>query len=500
LTEDIDATLLEQRRAFLRPDSLVAIVVLSDENDCSMKTPLGGAFLQALSDSFTHTQEHHFGVRPECAEDPEDACCDVCCDACDVPEGCDPVECAPFDSESPTLFCWEPERRYGLDFLQPIERYRRALTDLRLSDEPDAPLNPLIEDLELGVVRPKENVLYTAVAGVPWQDVARRNDAGEPDLRAGVDANGEPRGGFQTHTELEASGAWDLVLGDPPGDPHMIESVEPREGLPGIDAPDGADPIHGHEFDTRGAYLQSACIAPLVDAPLKCDAEPCPCVEDNHNPACTPSAGDPGVFEWTRSTATPGIRQLEVARAIGPTGGIGSICSAQVEDPTGADYGLTPALFGGLLDRVTPRLRTDFCAPAPTEVDGAGTASCKLVEARRVDGGPCECPDPGRARLGGSDEEDLKRRIDLVAADEGRTFDCFCEIVPAEQEDLDACRTSPVELVTNVFGYPVSGWCWAGDAPVASELAVDCAEGTGVFRLLGDARPLSSSGLFLECE
>src|SRR5690606_26875192 len=34
----IDETLLRQRAAFLRPDSLVGVVLLTDENDCSMNS------------------------------------------------------------------------------------------------------------------------------------------------------------------------------------------------------------------------------------------------------------------------------------------------------------------------------------------------------------------------------------------------------------------------------------------------------------------------------
>ena len=39
----VDRKLLDQRKAFLRPDSLLAIVMLSDENDCSIKEG-GNAF------------------------------------------------------------------------------------------------------------------------------------------------------------------------------------------------------------------------------------------------------------------------------------------------------------------------------------------------------------------------------------------------------------------------------------------------------------------------
>src|SRR6185295_9118538 len=42
-----DEALLAQRKAFLRPDSLVAIVMLSDENDCSIRDDQVGWFVGA---------------------------------------------------------------------------------------------------------------------------------------------------------------------------------------------------------------------------------------------------------------------------------------------------------------------------------------------------------------------------------------------------------------------------------------------------------------------
>jgi hypothetical protein len=76
---------LDQRRAFLRPDSLLGIVVLSDENDCSIMDS-GQAFL-------TGTTTLSAGVfnlprsTSACAADPNDPCC-VSCAVGSAPSGC----------------------------------------------------------------------------------------------------------------------------------------------------------------------------------------------------------------------------------------------------------------------------------------------------------------------------------------------------------------------------------------------------------------------------
>ena len=113
----IDEGLLEQRASFLRPDSLVAIIMLSDENDCSHRAG-GQGFFTAESSAL-----HPLKARSECATDPNDPCCKPC----GYDEGC-PADPTCDDPVGPShsmtnLNCYAQKQRYGFDFLYPVDRY-----------------------------------------------------------------------------------------------------------------------------------------------------------------------------------------------------------------------------------------------------------------------------------------------------------------------------------------------------------------------------------------
>ncbi|HEU5074688.1 MAG TPA: hypothetical protein VFU02_10950, partial [Polyangiaceae bacterium] len=86
----IDTELLEQRADFLRPDSALAIVLLSDEDDCSIQ----GSGIGYLTASAA-VNEQAFTMWPateQCEADPNDPCCRSCGLIEEtVPEGCLPV-------------------------------------------------------------------------------------------------------------------------------------------------------------------------------------------------------------------------------------------------------------------------------------------------------------------------------------------------------------------------------------------------------------------------
>src|SRR5690606_19770174 len=144
----IDEKLLQQRRDFLRPDSLVAIVSLSDENDCSM-IPEGQGF-NVLGGSFHR-------ARSACKENPNDVCCFSCGSA--DREGCTPKasdpECQINDGRldnsehSDNLRCFDQKRYYGVDFLFPTKRYVDALTQQVVPNrQGEMVQNPLFSDLQ----------------------------------------------------------------------------------------------------------------------------------------------------------------------------------------------------------------------------------------------------------------------------------------------------------------------------------------------------------------
>ncbi|AUX44761.1 hypothetical protein SOCE26_062290 [Sorangium cellulosum] len=358
--QGVDETVLQQRREFLRPDSLLLIVMLTDENDCSIKD-YGRNYIVAE----TRNNFRMWRPRSECAVNPNDPCCASCSQA--VPEGCpaDPT-CTGSDDrparltveEDPVnLRCFDQKRRFGYDFLYPIERYTQALTSPQvLNRDKELVPNPIFSDLDPSDgnsrVRGPQHVVFTGIVGVPWQDIAR-----DPaDLGDGL------KNAAQLSEPL-ASGAttWDVILGDPssnvmPQDPHMRESSAPRSGVNPITgdaiAPPGSatNPINGSEytipFGSTGD-LQYACIFPLLTS-RSCDATStsCDCRDpSNDNPLCAPNPADGGDRTLqVRGKAYPGLRELQLIQSLGDQGVAASICPAQLSDTAQADYGYQPVV------------------------------------------------------------------------------------------------------------------------------------------------------------
>ncbi|WP_437669548.1 hypothetical protein [Sorangium sp. So ce131] len=356
----IDETVLMQRREFLRPDSLLLIVMLTDENDCSIRDE-GRNYLVAE----TRNAFRLWRPRSECATNPNDPCCASCNQI--VPAGCpaDPACTGPDGNaarltaaEDPlNLRCFDQKRRFGYDFLYPIERYTQALTSPQvLNRDKELVPNPIFSDLDPSDgnsrVRGPQHVVFTGIVGVPWQDIAR-----DPaDIGDGL------KNAAQLSEPL-ASGAttWDVILGDPadyvpPQDPFMVESIAPRSGvnpitgdaitLPGS----GLNPINGSEYSIPASStgdLQYACIFPLLTS-RSCDATSasCDCRDpSNDNPLCAPNPADGGDRTLqVRGKAYPGLRELQLIQSLGNQGVAASICPAQLSDAAQVDYGYRPVV------------------------------------------------------------------------------------------------------------------------------------------------------------
>jgi hypothetical protein len=503
----VDDVLLQQRKDFLRPSSLLAIIGLTDENDCSIKEY--GQFWFAAQQRDPQNPGKNFYLpraRSECATNPGDACCK----SCGQDQGTCPADpnCSNGSLDAKTddvnLRCWDQKRRFGIDFLYPIDRYTTGLTQQAVpSRTGELVPNPIFSDLDPtdddSAVRDPSMVLLTYVVGVPWQDLARDpHDAAKGFKNAGElstpDASGHP--------------TWDYVLGDPanfipPLDPHMIEATAPRQGtnpitgdalappttLPGP----GPDPINGHEYtpgtqngvQTVADDLQYACV---FDLPVARDcSDPnvvsCDCSDPkNDNPLCEPvTAGDPTSprTRQVRAKGYPGIRQLALVKALGPQGIAASICPAQLSDLGAPSYGYRPAIQA-LLDRLTP-IADGGCFPRKLQADAAGQVACGIVEARNsgqhLDAAACAgfCAGlPGRAALSAS--RAALRAValaDPVAKVLG--VDCVCEIPELGgapgcgtiSSELGACQCDAADL-PSFGGKPVDGWCY-----------VDAAQGLG---------------------
>ncbi|HKO93487.1 MAG TPA: hypothetical protein VJU61_20175, partial [Polyangiaceae bacterium] len=378
----LDATLLAQRAAFLRDDSMVLIIMLSDENDCSAQVGNQGWVPFNIDDARPMTKGSS-----ACATDPNDKCCYACVGA--PPAGCAADPACTSDSanlgrlapelDGINLRCYEQKRRFGQDFLYPTARYVNALTlpqlctsALDLSSEgcaaADLVPNPLFASGRL----PSE-VYLSGILGVPWQAVASSQDA----YGRAIDPSEVLR--FKNYGELTNDGVWSQIVGSPgvawrpatasqpevlssPGTlptlPQMVES--PQFPRPGVTV---GNALNGRDYDAtqgtanggtpRADDLQYACIFPL-SAPRDCaqldpNIDNCDCyaqVEDR--PLCeqTPGSSAAGSVQyWAK--AYPGSRQLQVLKDFGAqttNSIVASICARNTTDAARSDYGYRPAM------------------------------------------------------------------------------------------------------------------------------------------------------------
>lgn len=289
--EGVDEVLLKQRADFLRPDSLVAVINLSDENDCSIidgqlpatvcedpeldadGNPTGVCKQQAgwprgyAEGNFQGWQAdaqgrvtgtpfpvNHLSAQQKvgggtfrlksgkavCADDPYSPGCSTC-----YLDGSG--ECTQLDdtTDAPNVRCWDQKRRFGVSMLYPLRRYVDGLSQQKVYDRDGFLVpNPLFDDLPFKAAkkagsplkRPKFEardprlVFFATIVGVPWQDIAR-----DPaDLTKGY----KPA---QPTAEESEGVSWDMILGAPfaidkadrkdPTDPLMIETTNPRSGV-----------------------------------------------------------------------------------------------------------------------------------------------------------------------------------------------------------------------------------------------------------------------------
>jgi hypothetical protein len=181
-------------------------------------------------------------------------------------------------------------------------------------------------------------------------------------------------------------------------DPHMIESYQPRSGLPGASSANNADPINGREWVTNSAMnfvdREYACIFPLPatavkDCSLATNADICDCPSTavpngpNVPPVCDPTT----TTKQIAAKAYPTIRETLLAHLMGTQGILSSICPIHTTD-TGNDplYGYRPAV-AVIVDRLKNALANQ-CLPQPLQPDSAGNVPCLILEVL-PDNSPC---------------------------------------------------------------------------------------------------------------
>lgn len=486
-----DLNVINSRNAFLRPDSLLAVIMLTDENDCSMR------------DEGIYNYPARTIAMPRgslmCDSNPNDPCCYSC--GSPTPSGCDPNGCQNRTfaaGEDPgNLRCYRHKQRFGVDFLFPTQRYVNMLTkpqictsnpDLGLANcadtdgigGPDIYPNPIFNDPNgSGALPRNEGLVFLAgILGVPYQLI---DDPNSPTVLK-----------YQTAADLRENQVWPQILGDlgnpagpvEPSDPHMVESVAPRGQLPGTGAGLMADPIHGHEWlNSAQQDLQYACIFRLPADRFCEDSATLPPFDINNNPPpdcdCRPAPDNKplcqapdGTYDFTQryGKAYPGIRELQVLKDFGDNSIVASIC-AKSTNPADEDYGYRPAV-AAIVDRLAAALQSK-CLPrrlAPDEVTGA--IPCSIVEASPV---PMTC-DAARGRsevtIPAVETEAKKRLKEKGACDvEGRNA-CnsfsFCMI---NEASAAAGNDVVCQNEKTVPGGTTPGWCYveatdAGRSPV----------------------------------
>jgi hypothetical protein len=553
---ETDAALLAQRGEFLRPDSLLAIIVLTDETDVSIKA---ASYFPMLGQN-----GHLPQARTECqSKGPGDPCCSST--GLPTPATCQAEAYAQNANDNFNIRAFglsngleSLKARYGVDFLYPTSRYVEALTSATLTNAAGKTFaNPLLAQ------RDPSLVFYATITGVPWQLIARQTAAGVPNLLTGLnptDPTGNSPGGFKTPAELDAKDSagntlWADIVGNPdtyvaPLSPFMQESTLPRSGMDPITGtmilptttvtpvPANADAFNGHERTITGAAagaadaasdIQYACIFPRLNAvpsdptdPGNGLAFPNDCTDNTaalNNPLCIANPNDKDsngnelpTFQ-AYAKAYPGVRNLAIvegmhvaqaAAGVTDTGIVASICAVQVtsqnntDGTPAADYGYRPAVRA-IIDRLKAVLGKE-CLSRSLTPKADGTVPCLVLEASPPPaGGQCgDCSATARTPIAASSPQ-AAAIVAAIQTDPAVTEDCWCEITPATGAALTACQQD----VTVPSGN--DGWCYIDatvEPPIGNPAIVSSCPTTEQrqVRFVGAGNPVSGATVFTTCE
>ncbi len=469
----IDAVLLKQRADFLRPDSLLAVVVITDENESDIDpvalNGYGYLFLENNSDYAAPR------ATEACATDPVGPKCMSCENEaakndpnCKVTGGKYPRE---EDQGNTRLF--HMKERFGVNPQFPIQRYIDGFTSRTVpnrltehdsngnydgtvkpctnpifaqslprevpANESDA-INKSLCTLEAGPRTP-DQVYFLAITGVPW------------DLLT-VDAKATP----PVFKSALSDSDWVKIVGQDPlnynftgVDPRMVESISPRPDVP---------KSLGLDFATKGNDFQYACTFKL-QTPRNCGAgvtysDTCDCGPGADNPLCDPS--DPTM--QVRGKAYPCISELSLARALKNQAVVSSICGMPEEKTADAPHlsGYRPAM-ATLVDRLRATLAPQ-CLAEKLDADADGNIPCLLLEVIGTDGPESECTKLGRKIPSETTQERFRQAQKLAGNDVSKKP--VCEI----EQILNADTTISCESSDK------TGWCYvtggaAGNCPQA---------------------------------
>lgn len=498
----LDAALLEQRARFLRPDSLLAVVVLSDENDFSLRPeganwkpwgiPTGG-----LRPGWAGCANVPDDLEPDDALGAADLFSRYKCKSCEA-DPSDPAcaqrwPLANGDLDTNALRGFHQVQRFGFNVLWGRQRYVDAFSKRQI----------LGGDGKLGRNgifaggRDEDMIVVAGIVGVPQTLVA---DAGVPKVLSEAD--------------------WERIASPDLGkrDPHMIESFKKRPGIREFGGDRGVDPINGGDRVISADDLQYACISKRTTPSGGDD-----CDDPAGNPLCDGRNNQP-YFK-----AYPGLRHLRILHDLGARGFVGSICAESY----------SPAIRG-IGERIksvvdAQCIRTDV-TPDPV----TGEASCFILEtfADASFDGKARCEDVGKGyctpgaapcRAEGTDYPPLapemaaaqltlpltvtgsdgfpKKQSTRASVDGGNVYvegpdgkrHLVCEMMQlaggrAPEADAKSCRQDPKFTTPSTGG----GWCYSDDATVLGD-ACRAKGAAGKIRFLGDVEPKNGSQVFTVC-
>ena len=291
----VDTTILAQRADFLRPDSLVAVLVLTDENDSEVDVrSFGGtAWRFMVSPNGQSGMAPFFPPRGTsiCQTKPNDLGCTSCAFKTNPTD----PQCTTEGGQYMDLNDWgadlnlrhvHEKQKYGVSVQFPIQRYVLGLTSPRVPDRTHE--YPAGAQSYAGLDKDNldcTNPLYAAA--LPRPPAGSSNWNPTPDeLCKLTPGSRQPRLVFYAHIggvphqllqadptdpnsaqkETLTDDDWQLILGkdaetfDYTGiDPHMVESYNQRTSVPvpakgfkvaDQSAPEGTDPIAGREWIT----------------------------------------------------------------------------------------------------------------------------------------------------------------------------------------------------------------------------------------------------------
>jgi hypothetical protein len=496
----IDDALLKQRKEFLRPDSLVAIIQVTDENESTVD-PLS---VSGTGWAFASEQNERFdGLRSSaaCATDPYSAECGTCLD----PRFSALPECAkPYGEATHTknLRFFDTKRRFGVDPQFPLARYVLGLG----RDASGAPLSkPRVPNRQ--AEHPTQNSSYVGEPTCTNPLFAKSLPSSSSDELCNL-APGRRDPNlvfFATITGVSPSllhfdpknadaskltqDDWTKILGRDPlrndttgADPKMIESAEPRAGL----TSQGDDGVHSREYDTRRRLgsqnsllyndLQYACTFPLSE-PRTCSIGGCDCIDSSDSPLCDASDRNTQL----RAKAYPGIRHLALAKAVGDHGIVASICPLETRDKASELYGYRPAART-IVDRLRDGLTTP-CLSRPLSVDAEGRPPCAVFEVLRDPGSDAACDAPGRSRIDAKTRAGfVLQQRDTIANVEERPI---CAIEPIVVPGGASCTTDDR-----------AGFCYVHGAPALAATRQKCAN---VILFSRAGNPSKGADVVLQC-